>query len=166
MSINIILQTNFVMLVLDFVCNKYFIESHFFKQFTIWNLYILLVYQPVFSMYISIYIFLIFHMFFVIEDNMLQKMLKTCNISIFYFHIGNIVLHVLPALYSVYYIIDHNIKKNSNISLEIGYMFTSWLVLIGNYYNIYSLSINMQHYIMVAIYIINSVHDEKMISIL
>ena len=166
MSINTILQTNITMLILDLIVNNYIQKTDFFKQFTIWNLYILFVHQTPSAMYTSIYIFFIFHTFFILETNMLSNMLQKNNISLFTFHIVNIILHVIPAIYSLHYILKHKINKDIYTTLEIGYSFTSWVVLIGNYYNIYSLSIHTQHYIMTTVFIINSIHNEKMIAIL
>lgn len=166
MSIYSILETNIVMLSIDTIINCYFIKSHFFKQFTIWNLYILYRYRTPASMYTSIYILFIFHSFFFIENNMLNNMLTKNNINIFTFHLVNTILHIIPAIYSVYYIVQDKIIKDINITFEIGYSFTAWVVLVGNYYNIYSLSINTQHYIMTCVFIINSIHNEKMIDII
>lgn len=166
MSIAIILETNLIMFLLDILFNTIIYKTHFFKQFTIWNLYILVKYQTPSSMYTSIYIFIIFHTFFFLETNILNNMLTRNNINLLTFHLINIILHIIPAIYSIYKLYLHNIHKDINTTLYIGYFFTSWVVLIGNYYNIYSLSIQTQHYIMTGVYIINSIHNEKMMTIL
>jgi hypothetical protein len=166
MSITIILETNIIMFLLDILINKLIDKTHFFKQFTIWNLYVLCKYQTPASMYTSIYIFIIFHTFFFLETNILHNMLTKNNINLLTFHLINIILHIIPAIYSIYKLYSYDIRKDIHTTLEIGYFFTSWVVLIGNYYNIYSLSIQTQHYIMTGVYIINSIHNEKMIAIL
>lgn len=57
-------------------------------------------------------IFIIFHSFFIIEPNLYNDIPIKNNITVLNFHTINIMLHILPLLYSINVLINYYININ------------------------------------------------------
>jgi hypothetical protein len=138
-------KTLLISFSLDLVTNKYcIIKNDFFKQFTIWNIISMVLdcYNKQVIMN-NITIFVLFHSLFILDSDLMFKIPKRCNISYMTFHLMNIVLHILPVVYSMVYIRSNNIIINNNDIIDNMLYFFTWGAYVNFDYSLYSID---KHY--------------------
>tara|TARA_B000000477_G_scaffold85995_1_gene72972 strand:- start:921 stop:1433 length:513 start_codon:yes stop_codon:yes gene_type:complete len=125
---------------LDITSNTYICNNDFFKQFTIWN---------IISMWLDCYnkqvimnnitICVMFHSMFLLDPKLIYKIPKRCGVSLGYFGIINIILHIIPFMYSVVYLKNNIVTINDlDIFNNLVYLLI-WSVYVGFDYSIYSI---------------------------
>jgi hypothetical protein len=133
-------KTVLISYLLDLFVNKFFLKNDFFKQFTIWN--IITMTLDCYNKHVimnNITIFVLFHSLFILDPSLMTSILKRCKISIITFHLMNIVLHVLPVVYSMVYIHFNNMYIGyDDIINNILYFFT-WGAYVNFDYSLYSI---------------------------
>jgi len=136
--LEIIIYTNFIANILDIISNfKY--KNDFFKQLTIWNIISQFI-DPYNIIIIinSINIFIVFHLFFIFEPYLYYLIPQKLNITIFYFHIINIFLHIIPLIISIY-IFKYNYIYFNFIDIFYNFLYILiWLINL-KFINIYSI---------------------------
>jgi hypothetical protein len=134
-------KTLLISFSLDLVTNRYcIIKNDFFKQFTIWNIISMVLdcYNKQVIMN-NITIFVLFHSLFILDSDLMFKIPKRCNISYMTFHLMNIVLHILPVVYSMVYIRSNNIIINNNDIIDNMLYFFTWGAYVNFDYSLYSI---------------------------
>lgn len=141
----LISKTMFICHLLDSVSNKYMVVNDFFKQFTIWNIITLGLdcYNKQVIMN-NITIFILFHSLFILEPTLLTTIPFRCKISYATFHLMNIVLHILPFVYSIVYIRNNDIIIEYYDIIDNMLYFFTWCSYVKFDYSLYS--IDEQYY--------------------
>ena len=137
----LISRTAIIMNFLDFIASSFFKEDKFFKQLTIWNIVtqVLDCTNPI-AIVNSFNILIVFHLFFLFQPELYYVIPSKCNLSITQFHIVNILLHLLPCIISIYYLISTSIHINIiNGIYNILYILV-WLCSVKMDYSIYSIN--------------------------
>ena len=121
------------------------VDNNFFKQFTIWNLFSLF-FDPMSKIVLmnNIIIFILFHSCLILEPNLMTIIPKKCNLTVNNFHIVNIVLHILPFIYSIYMITNYKIVFEIQDVLDNIVFSICWQIYVNFDYSLYS--INKQYY--------------------
>ena len=121
------------------------VDNNFFKQFTIWNLFSLF-FDPMSKIVLmnNIIIFILFHSCLILEPNLMTIIPKKCNLTVNKFHIVNIVLHILPFIYSIYMITNYKIVFEIQDVLDNIVFSICWQIYVNFDYSLYS--INKQYY--------------------
>lgn len=133
-------KTIIIGFTLDIISNIYLFTSVFFKQFTIWN---------IISMWLDCYnkqvimnnitICIMFHSMFLLDPKLIYKIPKRCGISLGSFGIVNVILHIIPFMYSVVYLKNNIVTINDlDIFNNLVYLLI-WSVYVGFDYSIYSI---------------------------
>jgi hypothetical protein len=135
---DVIIKTTFIINIIDNIINlKY--KTNFFKQLTIWNIISNILDPHIgFNIINSINIFIIFHSFFILEPNLYYDIPIKNNITVLNFHIINIILHILPLLYSIYILINYNININI-FDVLYNYLYIIIWLIYNKFNNIYSI---------------------------
>ena len=125
---------------LDITSNIYICNNDFFKQFTIWN---------IISMWLDCYnkqvimnnitICIMFHSMFLLDPKLIYKIPKRCGISLGSFGIINIILHIIPFMYSVVYLKNNKVIINEFDILDNLVYLLIWSIYVGFDYSIYSI---------------------------
>ena len=133
-------KTIFSCMVLDIITNLKS-DNNFFKQFTIWNL---------FSMFFNsesklvimnnIIIFILFYCCLIFEPRLMAIISKKCNLSVQSFHSVNVVLHILPFIYSIYMIYSYKIIFEVEDVLDNLMYVLCWQIYVNFDYSFYSIS--------------------------
>ena len=133
-------KTIFISSGLDTISNVYLFENNFFKQFTIWN--IISMYMDPYNKHVimnNITICFLFHCMFLLDPTLLHKIPKKCGITLSYFGIINIILHIIPFTYSVIYLKNNIVIINKNDIIDNLIYFLIWSIYVGFDYSIYSI---------------------------
>jgi hypothetical protein len=125
---------------LDLVTNKFIVVNDFFKQFTIWNIITMGLdcYNKQVIMN-NITIFVLFHSLFIFDLDLVFKIPLRCNISYATFHLMNIVLHILPLIYSMVYIRHNDISITDIDIIDNILYFLTWCFYVNFDYSLYSI---------------------------
>lgn len=117
------------------------VDNNFFKQLTIWNLFSLF-FDPMSKIVLmnNIIIFILFHSCFILEPNLMTIIPEKCNLTVNNFHIVNIVLHILPFIYSIYMITNYKIVFEIQDVLDNIVFSTCWQIYVNFDYSLYSIS--------------------------
>ena len=137
-------KTIFSCMVLDIITNLKS-NNKFFKQFTIWNLFSMF-FEPESKLVImnNIIIFILFHSCLILQPELMTIIPKKCNLSSWNFHIVNVVLHILPFIYSIYMIYEYKIVFDIGDVLNNILFSICWQIYVDFDYSLYS--INKQYY--------------------
>lgn len=132
--------------------DKFLYYNNFFKQFTVWNMYTQLRYPYEWTTALNSFnIFIIFHMFFILEPELRTIIPQKCNLTINQFHVANIIMHIIPALCGIYTVyhkcltinyIDNidSLNNINNVPYKLYIYLITWYVSIGMNYKIYSIN--------------------------
>ena len=83
--------------------DKFLHYNNFFKQFTVWNMYTQLRYPYEWTTALNSFnIFIIFHMFFILEPELKTIIPQKCNLTINQFHVANIIMHIIVNVYYIF----------------------------------------------------------------
>lgn len=115
--------------------------SHYFKQYTMWNM-IFLLYSFIIDSSDEIIVFLtintiniciIFHCFFILEPNLIRTIPKAMNLSIKTCFIKDIVLHIIPIfpISKIYF--SKIFRHPANISLYLILYTVLWALIITSH---------------------------------
>lgn len=143
MDLNFIIllyKSIFSCMVLDIITNLKS-DNKFFKQFTIWNLFSMF-FNPESKLVImnNIIIFILFYCCLIFEPGLIAIISKKCNLSVQSFHIVNVVLHILPFIYSIYMIYSHKIIFGVEDVLNNLMYVLCWQIYVNFDYSLYSIS--------------------------
>tara|TARA_Y100000389_G_scaffold205100_1_gene263162 strand:- start:8624 stop:9163 length:540 start_codon:yes stop_codon:yes gene_type:complete len=130
----IILEVSIVMPILDKI-SQLVIRNDILKQYTMWNFYILLKYiiykneEILFFITCNfIFIFILFHSFFILQPELLDEMPRKMHISKTLFHLQNIFFHVIPPIYCLF----QDLKPDYNIHMYCNSFLFIWILIIEN----------------------------------
>ena len=125
---------------LDIFTNMYCLKNDFFKQFTIWNL-VSMCLKPYHKQVIinNITICILFHFMFIIDPILIYKIPKRCGVSFLCFNLLNVILHIIPLVYSILFIKKNIIIINYIDILNNLFYFLVWSIYMKFDYSIYSI---------------------------
>ena len=143
MNYELFILINTTMLIsssLDIFTNMYCLKNDFFKQFTIWNL-ISMCLKPYHKQVIinNITICILFHFMFIIDPILIYKIPKRCGVSFLCFNLLNVILHIIPLVYSILFIKKNIIIINYIDILNNLFYFLVWSIYMKFDYSIYSI---------------------------
>jgi len=125
---------------LDTISNIYLFNNVFFKQFTIWN--IITMWLDCYNKQVimnNITICIMFHSMFLLDPRLIYKIPKRCGVSLGIFSIINIILHIIPFVYSVVYLKNNKVIINNIDIIDNLIYFLIWSVYVRFDYSIYSI---------------------------
>lgn len=125
---------------LDIVSNIYLFNNVFFKQFTIWN--IITMWLDCYNKQVlmnNITICILFHFMFLLDPKLIYKIPRKCGVSLGIFSIINIILHIMPFMYSVVYLRNNKVTINELDIFDNMVYFLLWSVYVRFDYSIYSI---------------------------
>ena len=125
---------------LDIVSNIYLFNNVFFKQFTIWN--IITMWLDCYNKQVlmnNITICILFHFMFLLDPKLIYKIPRKCGVSLGIFSIINIILHIIPFMYSVVYLKNNKVVINELDIFDNVIYFLLWSVYVRFDYSIYSI---------------------------